>query len=98
MDFLLAAKTPVGNVMPYRLFMIHFTDCAHIIKLQEDWKIVVQVVPEASFSTYIYHWLVVNSRSFYYEIPGFDVPASVDDRMVMCPFVDYFNHQDHGVG
>ena len=66
-------------------------------KLQTDWLIVSRVFARASFADYRYYWLLVNSRSFYYEIPGTRNPPSADDRMVLCPFVDYFNHQDHGV-
>ena len=66
-------------------------------KLQKDWLIVSRVFAGASFVNYRYYWLLVNSRSFYYEISGTTDPPSTEDRMVLCPFVDYFNHQDHGV-
>ena len=66
------------------------------LKLSKDWAVVSQIFPTAVFADYQYYWLIVNSRSFYYELPGIDVP-SPNDRMVLCPFVDFFNHRDHGV-
>ena len=66
-------------------------------KLEKDWKVFSQGVLGADFSTFRYCWLVVNTRSFYYELPGMRKPSSVDDRIALCPFIDYFNHQDEGV-
>ena len=53
--------------------------------------------PDGTLPQYTYFWLIVNTRSFYFEIPGCDVVQKYDDRMVFCPFADYFNHNDHGV-
>ncbi len=61
-----------------------------------DWNIVSRVFPDKGWEEYAYYWLVVNTRSFYFELPdATNTPHA--DRMVMCPFVDYFNHNDHGV-
>ena len=66
-------------------------------KLKADWEIVSQVFPDQTFPEYTYYWLVVNTRSFYFEVSGKETAQNHDDRMVLCPFVDYFNHSDHGV-
>ena len=61
-----------------------------------DWNIVSRIFPDKVWEDYAYYWLVVNTRSFYFELPDATNTAQAD-RMVMCPFVDYFNHDDHGV-
>ena len=65
-------------------------------KLEIDWRVVARSFPDNTWEDYAYHWLVVNTRSFYFELPG-ATSTAYEDRMVMCPFVDYFNHNDHGV-
>ena len=65
-------------------------------KFVADWNIVSKVFSDTDWENYAYHWLVVNTRSFYFELPD-ATNAPQADRMVMCPFVDYFNHNDHGV-
>ena len=62
-----------------------------------DWSIVKRVFPGANKDTFLYYWLVVNTRTFYYELPGLSGKRAKEDCMVMCPFIDYFNHADHGV-
>ena len=66
-------------------------------KLDADWSIVLKAFPNRTLPEYTYFWLVVNTRSFYFDALGGQIPESRDDRMVLCPFVDYFNHNDHGV-
>ena len=66
-------------------------------RIQRDWKIVSAIFPQKTFSDYTYHWLIVNTRSFYFDIEGGHRSKNHKDRMVLCPFIDYFNHSDHGV-
>lgn len=66
-------------------------------KLKADWDIVSKVFPDQTLPKYTYYWLIVNTRSFYFELSGREAAQNHDDRMVLCPFVDYFNHNDHGV-
>ncbi|KAI9784718.1 MAG: hypothetical protein M1816_000721 [Peltula sp. TS41687] len=67
-----------------------------IRKSDKDFKLVLKAFPEVAKEDYLYHWLVVNSRSFYYIIPGMmKLPPS--DCMALCPFMDYFNHAETGV-
>ena len=44
-----------------------------------------------------YHWLIVNTRSFYFSC-GSLAKLKREDRMVLCPLVDLFNHANGGVG
>lgn len=71
--------------------------CQQERKLQEDWAIASRAFPDETLEKYRYYWLLVNTRSFYYELQGANYHQAREDRMVLCPFVDYFNHQDHGV-
>jgi hypothetical protein len=66
-------------------------------KLSADWEIVSKLFPGQTKPEYTYYWLIVNTRSFYFDLLGEEKLDNHDDRMVMCPFVDYFNHADHGV-
>ena len=65
-------------------------------KLKADWDIVSKRFPGGrKRRDFFYYWLVVNTRSFYFESSDVPLPPK-DDRMVLCPFVDYFNHGNHG--
>ena len=65
-------------------------------KLQADWQKVKTSLPDADEEIYTYFWLIVNTRSFYYIRPGTKTKPPPDDCMALCPFIDYFNHADHG--
>lgn len=62
-----------------------------------DCNIVSKVCSNYDLDTYLHYWFLVNSRTFYYEFYDEKPPESHDDRIVMVPFMDYFNHADHGV-
>ncbi|KAI9888771.1 MAG: hypothetical protein M1814_006276 [Vezdaea aestivalis] len=47
-------------------------------------------------ASYTYFWLLVNTRCFYYEDPESTAHIPRHDRMILCPFIDYFNHSDVG--
>jgi len=66
-------------------------------KFQRDWDNVGRIFPGKARYSYLYYWLVVNSRSFYFELPGSKATRPKEDRMALCPFADFFNHADHGV-
>ena len=65
--------------------------------LARDWKVVSCALSTAKYNDFLYYWLIVNTRSFYYELPSKGKTQTRADRMALCPFVDYFNHADHGV-
>lgn len=61
-----------------------------------DREVVSSVFTDVEFEQYRYFWHVVNTRGFYWEFPGEIPPESHEDRMVLMPWVDYFDHNDHG--
>ncbi|RHZ47288.1 uncharacterized protein CDV56_104428 [Aspergillus thermomutatus] len=63
-------------------------------RLHKAWSSVVSVFPEVERETYSYNWLIVNTRSFYYLMPGQKPPEDRNDAMALLPFADYFNHSD----
>ena len=67
-------------------------------RLKRAWGNVSKLSLDASYDDYVYAWLIVNTRSFYYDLPLRLEPRTRDDRMVLCPFVDFFNHSNNGVG
>lgn len=62
------------------------------------WEKVVAVFPETDWEAFSYHWLIVNTRSFFYLMPGEEQPEDRNDAMALLPFADYFNHSDVVVG
>ncbi|KAI4670010.1 uncharacterized protein J4E79_000290 [Alternaria viburni] len=75
--------------------------------LEKDWSALSPHLPPAiTKSLYTYTWLIVNTRTFYWEYP--DLPnahpslpkrrakLTADDCYCMCPLIDYFNHSDNG--
>jgi hypothetical protein len=75
-------------------------------KLEKDWRDLHTQIPSVDKDLFTYTWLIVNTRTFYWEYP--DLPNShprlpkkrthltADDCYAMCPFMDYFNHSDVG--
>lgn len=75
-------------------------------KLEKDWQDLRSYIPSITKELYTYTWLIVNTRTFYWEYP--DLPhvhprlpkrrakLTADDCYCMCPFIDYFNHSDAG--
>ena len=66
-------------------------------KLRRDWEAHISTSPDADYDCFTYYWLIINTRSFYYDLPLETTPKAHEDKMALCPFVDYFNHSDHGV-
>lgn len=66
-------------------------------RLRTAWNTVVAVFPDMDWETFSYHWLIVNTRSFYYLMPGQAPPEDKNDAMALLPFADYFNHSDLAV-
>lgn len=66
-------------------------------RLQDAWKTVVSVLPDTSWELFSYHWLILNTRSFYYVSPGKSEPEDWNDAIALVPFADYFNHDDNAV-
>ena len=83
-----------SNAVPHTFISLLCKREAAIVK---DWKIVSKAYPSAGLEQYRYFWLIVNSRSFFYDVPQNPEPQNSGDKMVLCPYLDYFNHADEGV-
>jgi hypothetical protein len=66
-------------------------------RLRAAWGIVVSVFPDTNWESFSYHWLIVNTRSFFFLMPGQEPPEDRNDAMALLPFADYFNHSDVAV-
>ncbi len=66
-------------------------------KFARDWAAIQQASLDSSFTRqdYLYAWLLVNTRTFYHETPR-TAALPTDDRMIMQPVADLFNHADAG--
>ncbi|KAK4229952.1 ribosomal lysine N-methyltransferase set11 [Podospora fimiseda] len=62
-------------------------------KFQIDWKLVSATFPTLTREKYLYHWLLVNTRTFYHENSR-TAKLPRDDRMILQPVADLFNHAD----
>ncbi|KAK5654371.1 hypothetical protein OQA88_7280 [Cercophora sp. LCS_1] len=68
-------------------------------KFTRDWTTFTALYPDSlvARAEYMYHWLLVNTRTFYHETPKTRrnrLPR--EDRMVLQPVADLFNHSDSG--
>jgi len=59
----------------------------------KDWVTSQAICDKYGFSEneFLYHWMIVNSRSFHWK-----PPRGKAGMMVMCPFIDYLNHGPAG--
>ncbi len=66
---------------------------------EKDYRAVSKAFPQVVRDEYLYYWLAINTRSFYYVRPGSTQTGVIisNDCMALCPFIDYFNHSDSGV-
>ncbi|KAK3906587.1 ribosomal lysine N-methyltransferase set11 [Staphylotrichum tortipilum] len=66
-------------------------------KFTRDWAAIQQASLDASVTRqdFLYSWLLVNTRTFYHESPR-TAKLPKDDRMVLQPVADLFNHADKG--
>ncbi|KAF1841368.1 SET domain-containing protein [Cucurbitaria berberidis CBS 394.84] len=75
--------------------------------LEKDWADLHTSIPSISKEAFTYTWLIVNTRTFYWDYP--DLPnahprlprqrkakLTAADCYAMCPVMDYFNHSDVG--
>ncbi|KAE8154653.1 SET domain-containing protein [Aspergillus avenaceus] len=64
-------------------------------RLRKSWDQVLAVFPGTEWTAFVYNWLIINSRSFYYVSPGGEEPEDWNDAIAMVPYADYFNHEDN---
>lgn len=67
-----------------------------IKKFELDWATVSSAFPALTRDHYLYNWLIVNTRTFYYVPPGTKRKKDPKDCMALNPFADYFNHSCQG--
>ncbi|KAI9933715.1 hypothetical protein ASPWEDRAFT_35628, partial [Aspergillus wentii DTO 134E9] len=67
-------------------------------RLHGAWESVLCVFPDTDWDAFSYHWLIINSRSFFYVTPGKPHPEDWNDAVGLVPFADYFNHADDPQG
>ncbi|KAK4192596.1 ribosomal lysine N-methyltransferase set11 [Podospora australis] len=70
------------------------------IKFTRDWELFQKCIPATKWrfitkDDYKYHWLLVNTRTFYHVNPR-TAKRPDEDHMVLLPVADLFNHADHG--
>lgn len=65
-------------------------------KFSVDWETVSRAFPALSRESYLYNWLIVNTRTFYYVTPGLKHKKNPSDCLALNPFADYFNHSYQG--
>ncbi|KAL5355822.1 hypothetical protein BJX96DRAFT_161998 [Aspergillus floccosus] len=87
------SKDPLedNSVKEYQDLLVQQED-----RLMCAWDNVVAAFPDTDRETFVYHWLIVNSRSFYYVSPGKEV-GEWADALTLVPFADYFNHANDDV-
>lgn len=64
------------------------------VRLGKAWTDVTTALPDTDWRSFSYHWLILNTRSFYWVGEGQEPPEDRNDAMAMLPFADYFNHSD----
>lgn len=66
-------------------------------RLRKAWMDVIPAFPDTNWEKFSYHWLIVNTRSFYWIGEGQETPEDPNNAMGLVPFADYFNHADVAV-
>ncbi|KAK4151913.1 ribosomal lysine N-methyltransferase set11 [Chaetomidium leptoderma] len=63
-----------------------------------DWTAIQQAssLPTITRQEYLHFWLLTNTRTFYHETRRTAATLARDDRMVLQPVADLFNHADAG--
>lgn len=67
-------------------------------KITLDWSTVSASFPDLSYDLFLYNWLIVGTRTFYYISSRNKIkkPINRDDCLALSPFADLFNHADLG--
>ncbi|KAH8661948.1 hypothetical protein BX600DRAFT_306972 [Xylariales sp. PMI_506] len=61
-------------------------------KLDRDWAAVSAAFPLVTRDAYVHAWLLVNTRTFYYDATPRLRRRPAEDRMALQPVADLFNH------
>jgi hypothetical protein len=66
-------------------------------KISLDWAAVSAAFPDLTYDLYLYNWLLVGTRTFYFTSPKIKKkPLIRDDCLALIPLADLFNHADVG--
>jgi hypothetical protein len=66
-------------------------------KISSDWTSAAAAFPSLSYDTFVYHWLLVSTRTFFFTSPKIKrKPLVRDDCLALIPLADLFNHADVG--
>lgn len=66
-------------------------------RLSLDWPVVSATFPTISYDDYLYNWLLVSTRTFFFTSPKVKRrPLARDDCLALLPLADLFNHADVG--
>lgn len=65
-------------------------------KFDRDWALVAAAYPRLDRPGFLRTWLLVNSRSFYHATPETESALPREDRIVLQPVADLFNHASDG--
>ncbi|KAK8100193.1 hypothetical protein PG999_010567 [Apiospora kogelbergensis] len=60
-------------------------------KFKCQWAAVKKAFPSLNRDEYLYYWLLVNTRTFYLEIPQLEA-FPWEDKLALLPVADLFNH------
>lgn len=66
------------------------------IKFEKDWSLVTTSYADLDRDSYLYAWLLVNTRTFYHTTPKTKKELPKEDHMVLQPVADLFNHSPQG--
>lgn len=61
------------------------------VKFKKDWEMFKKGYPSSERQAYLYAWLLINTRGFYYETPAL-LKYPWHDRLALIPIADLFNH------
>jgi hypothetical protein len=64
-------------------------------RFEKDWDTFRAAFPSKSRQDYLYGWLLINTRTFYYETSE-TLLFPYHDRLAMLPIADLFNHSENG--
>jgi hypothetical protein len=64
-------------------------------KFQHEWEHVTQAFPQLDRTNYMYHWFVINTRTFFFETPEME-KYDWEDKLGLLPAADLFNHSNDG--
>lgn len=67
-----------------------------LVKFEKDWSLVTTSYPDLDRESYLYAWLLVNTRTFYHTTPKTKKELPKEDHMVLQPVADLFNHSPQG--